>query len=67
MKIRTTELNPEIIEFDIELNPIPNYNDQPNDVTMNWKLLSGFETNKTLYTDGNGLQMTKKTIEKLPD
>lgn len=27
MKIRTTDLNPEIIQFDIEMNPIPNYNE----------------------------------------
>lgn len=58
MKIRTTNLNPEIIQFDIEMNPIPNYNEKPNDVTMNWKLMSGFETKKTFFSDGNGLQMT---------
>lgn len=51
-------MNPEIIEFNVEMNPIPNYNDKPNDVTMNWKLLSGFDANKTFYTDGNGLLMS---------
>lgn len=58
MKVRVTDLNPEILEFDVEMNPIPNYNDKANDVTMNWKLLSGFDAKKTFFTDGNGLMMT---------
>jgi hypothetical protein len=58
MKVRMADVNPEIIEFDIEMAPIPNADNKPNDITMNWKLLSGFETNKTFYTDGNGLQMS---------
>jgi hypothetical protein len=61
------DVNPEIIEFDIEMAPIPNQDKKPNDITMNWKLLSGFETNKTFYTDGNGLQMSQKKIVKLGD
>jgi hypothetical protein len=58
MKIRTTDLNPEVIQFDIEMSPVPNNNEKPNDITMNWKLMSGFESNKTFFTDGNGLEMT---------
>lgn len=67
MKVRMADVNPEIIEFDIELAPIPNIDNKPNDITMNWKLLSGFEINKTFYSDGNGLQMSKQKIIKLDD
>lgn len=58
MKVRMADVNPEIIEFDIEMAPIPNSNNKPNDITMNWKFFSGFDMNKTFYTDGNGLQMS---------
>lgn len=55
MKVRMADVNPEIIEFDVEMAPVPNKNNKPNDITMNWKFLSGFDMNKTFYTDGNGL------------
>lgn len=61
--MRREDNNPEIIEFNVELAPIPNFEGKPNDVTMNWKLLSGFNANKTFWTDENGLQMAKKHIE----
>jgi hypothetical protein len=34
---------------------------------MNWRLLSGFNVNKTFWSDENGLQMTKKTLVNLDD
>jgi len=67
MKVRMADNNPEIIEFNIELAPIANFEDKPNDLTMNWKLLSGFDMGKTFWTDGNGLQMSQKKIVKLDD
>lgn len=67
MKVRMADVNPEIIEFDVEMAPVPNKNNKPNDITMNWKFLSGFDMNKTFYTDGNGLQMSQHKIIKLDD
>jgi hypothetical protein len=61
------DANPEIIEFNVELNTVPNFEGQANDITMNWKFLSGFELGKSFWTDGNGLQMTEKKIVELED
>jgi len=42
--VRVSPLQPEIIEFEVELAPIPVENDfQGKDVTVNWKFLSGME------------------------
>lgn len=63
MKVRMADSNPEMIEFNIELAPVANYNNQPNDLTMNWKMLSGFDMGKTFWTDENGLEMTPRKLE----
>lgn len=62
MKVRMADNNPEIIEFNIELAPIPNFEDKPNDLTMNWKLLSGFDMGKTFWTDGMDYKCLKRKL-----
>jgi len=55
-----------LIEFDIELAPIPMKDLHSKDVTVNWKMYNGFEANKTFWTDSNSLAMIRREIRELP-
>ena len=47
----------DLIEFDVELNPIPIDDGHTKDITVNWKMYNGFDPLKTFWTDSNGLEM----------
>lgn len=57
IKVRYSKLMKELIEFEVELSPIPVADDIGKDVTVNWKLYDGFNINRTFWTDSNGLEM----------
>lgn len=62
IKVRFSPFFNELIEFDVELSPVPVNDKQGKDVTVNWKMYDGFDANKTFWTDSNGLQMQKRII-----
>lgn len=47
----------ELIEFEVELNPIPVDDFQGKDVVVNWKMMNGFDPAGKFWTDSNGLEM----------
>jgi len=63
VKVRFSPLTPEIIEFVVELNPIPIDDNVGKDVTVNWKMFNGFDANKTFWSDSNGLEMQQRNIK----
>ena len=56
----------ELIEFDVQLNPIPIQDNQGKDVTVNWKFHNGFKAGGAFWTDSNGLQMQRRDIKQNP-
>jgi hypothetical protein len=48
------------------MNSIPIFDNQGKDVLVQWKMLDGFDTNKTFYTDTNGLEMAQRTLNQKP-
>ena len=52
-----SEFRKEIIEFEVELAPIPILDFKGRDVTVNWKFYNGFSANGTFWTDSNSLEM----------
>ena len=67
LKVRYSPSFNELIEFDVELSPVPVDNDkQGKDVTVNWRMYDGFEANKTFWTDSNGLEMQERRINWRP-
>jgi len=66
VKVRFSPLTPEIIEFVVELNPVPVDDNQGKDIMVNWKMFNGFNANKTFWSDSNGLEMQERNIRKLP-
>ena len=46
IKVRFSPLFNELIEFDVELSPVPVTEDkQGKDITVNWKMYDGFNAN----------------------
>ena len=43
MRVRFSEHFDEMIEFDVELNPLPIADDRDKDVTVNFKMFNGFD------------------------
>jgi len=65
VKVRFSETFQEIIEFEVELNPVPVHDDlQGKDVIVTWKMFDGFNANKTFWTDSNGLEMQERHFSK---
>ena len=56
----------DLIEFEVELNPIPFEDGLGKDVTVNWRLFDGFNINRTFWTDSNGLEMQERRIKDVP-
>ena len=57
LRVRFSEFLQEIIEFDVELNPIPIDDGRGKDVTVNFKFFNGFDAKGKFWTDSNGLEM----------
>lgn len=47
----------ELVEFDVELAPIPQGDSQSKDVIVTWKMYNGFNANKKFWSDSNSLEM----------
>lgn len=56
LKVRYAPLVNELIEFDVELGPVPIKDGKSKDVIVNWKMFD-FDPKKTFWTDSNGLEM----------
>jgi len=65
IKVINTPSVSEMIEFDVELNTVPIDDSEAKDVTVNWKMYNGFNTNKTFFTDSNGMEMQERNVEYL--
>ena len=61
IKIRKSDS--EIIEFDVELAPLPTLEQQSKDIVVSWKMFNGFATNKTFFSDSNSLEMIKRQLQ----
>lgn len=57
VKVRFSPHFQEVIEFDVELSPIPVGDFQGKDVTVNWKFFNGLDPQGQFWTDSNGLEM----------
>lgn len=57
VKVRFSPYSDQIIEVDVELNPIPHADMQPKDVTVNFKMYNGFDPKGQFWTDSNTLEM----------
>jgi len=66
LRVRFSEFFNEIIEFDVELNPIPIHDGRGKDVTVNFKMFNGFDAKGQFWTDSNGLEMQERQIEFIP-
>jgi len=64
MKVRFSDAFPELIEFDVELNPVPVQDKQGKDVIVTWKMYDGFNANHTFWTDSNALEMQERHFQK---
>ena len=58
IKIRKSDS--EIIEFDVELAPLPSQDQLSRDIIVSWKMYNGFTANKTFWSDSNSLEMLKR-------
>jgi len=55
--------NSDLVEFDVELAPIPQKDSQSKDVIVTWKMFNGFNANKTFWSDSNSLEMLQRQIK----
>ena len=55
-----------MIEFDVDLSPIPIADGRSKDVTVNFKMFNGFDAKGKFWTDSNGLEMQERNIEFIP-
>ena len=57
MKVRYAPLINELIEFQVELGPVPIDDEKSKDIIVIWKMYDDFDANGTFWTDSNGLEM----------
>lgn len=62
IKVRKTDSD--LIEFDVELAPLPSTDGQSRDVIVTWKMYNGFKANKKFWTDSNSLAMVERNVEE---
>lgn len=62
MKVRFSERLDDFVEFDVELSEVPINDGVGKDVTVNFKLFDGYDSNGTFFTDSNGLEMQERRI-----
>lgn len=66
LRVRFSEFFNDMIEFDVELNPVPIHDGRGKDVTVNFKMFNGFDAQGQFWTDSNGLEMQERQIEFIP-
>ena len=57
IKMRHSPYFNDFLEFEVEVDSIPLDDNKGKDVTMNFKMYDGFNSNGTFWTDSNGLAM----------
>lgn len=65
IKVRFSPLYSDLIEFEVELAPVPVKDGQGKDVTVNWRFYDSFDPKGTFYTDSNGLEMQERKIKNI--
>lgn len=63
VKVRSSPLFSEMIEFLLELGPIEIEDRAGKEVVVSWRLLNNFNGGKAFWTDSNGLEMQKRTVK----
>ena len=66
VKVRFSERFDELIEFEVELSEIPIIDNKGKDVMVNFRMLDGFNANKTFWTDSNALEMQERRLNYNP-
>lgn len=66
VRVRYSELFDDMIEVDVELNPVPVADGRDKDVTVNFKMFDGFDPKGQFWTDSNGLEMQERKITTIP-
>lgn len=61
IKLRFSDYFEEILEFEVETQDNSEEGEYSRMTTVAWKMLDGFNANKTFYTDLNGLEMARRT------
>lgn len=67
VRVRYSPLFDEFIEFDVTLSEVPIDDGVGKDVIVNWKMFDDFETNRTFWTDSNGLEMQQRWLDYHPE
>ena len=65
IKVRFSALFNDMVEFEVELAPVPVKDGQGKDITVNWRLYDSFDPKGTFYTDSNGLEMQERKIRNI--
>lgn len=65
VRIRFSPVMQDLIEFEVELAPVPIRDGFGKDITVNWKLFDSFEAAGTFFTDSNGLEMQTRKIKNV--
>lgn len=55
----------DLVEFEVELAPVPIADELGKDVTVNFKFYDSFDPNSTFFTDSNGLEMQERKIRNV--
>lgn len=55
----------DLVEFEVELAPVPIADELGKDVTVNFKFYDSFDPNSTFFTDSNGLEMQERKIRNI--
>ena len=64
MQVRLVDDGLNLIEFDVHMLGIPIGNGEGQEVVAKWRLLDpDFSNKKVFYTDSNGLEMQKRTLD----
>ena len=66
VRVRNSDLLNDMIEVDVELNPIPVSDGRDKDVTVNFKMFDGFNPNGVFWTDSSGLEMQERKVTQIP-
>jgi hypothetical protein len=55
----------DFVRFKVTTNEVPIREDNENgkDIVLDWFMMDGFDTNNSLWTDANGLQMVPRKID----
>lgn len=65
VRVRYSPVFQDLVEFEVELAPIPILDEIGKDITVNFKFFDSFDPNATFFTDSNGLEMQQRTIKNI--